>query len=204
MDISQIEDNETVTTSEVEKSEAANPTDLEKLLAGYNEPAKVDLPPTPVPSPQPTNNPAPVNQPNWKGNPLYYQRGKKAGQLRPNGARPFYNQPVNMSVNGEPSTISGDIISGALFLTIINVLCPMLFSLVNNMVSKKKIAYEDMQIDEKTLKQLDELSNKALKHIKIEANPVGVLLFTMVGLYAMQFMTIKMLSDIKPKINVSK
>jgi len=205
MNILEIKDDETATLhKDVEKEQAAKPSDLETLLAGYNEPAKVETPLQPTVSQAP---PPPLNNggaPSWYGNPLYYQRGKKKGTLRPNGARPFYNQPVNMSVNPEPSTISGDIISGALFLTIINLLMPMLFSVINNMVSKKKMAYEDLQIDEKTLKQLDDLSNKALKHIKIEANPVGVLFFTMLGLYTLQFMTVKMLNDIEPKLKVSK
>lgn len=186
----------------VEKAPAANPSDLESLLAGYTEAAKVEPAPAVQQTTPPVNNghgPA-----SWYGNPMYYQTGKKAGQLKPQKKQPFYQQSVNMSVNPAPSEISGDIISGALFLTIVNLLFPMLFSVINNMVSKKKIAYEDMQIDEKTLKQLDDLSNKALKHIKIEANPVAVLLFTMLGLYTLQFMSVKMISDIEPKLKVSK
>lgn len=203
MNISEIDETE---KPAVEKAPAANPSDLESLLAGYNEPAKVEPSPTPAATQQPiqpnTNNghgPA-----SWYGNPMYYQTGKKAGQLKPPKKAPFYQQPVNVSVNPNSSEISGDIISGALFLTIINLLFPMLFSVINNMVSKKKMAYEDLQIDEKTLKQLDSLSEKALKHIKIEANPVGILIFTMIGLYTLQFMTVKMLNDIEPKLKVSK
>ena len=196
-------DNEIIVEQEKQNKEiSANPNDLETLLAGYNEPAKVDSPPVQQSQTvQTPNNNDPVS---WQGNPLYYQRGKKKGTLRPNGARPFYNQPASMSVNPEPSTISGDFISGALFLTIINLLLPMLFSIANNMVSKKKVAYEDLQIDEKALKQLEQLSEKALRHVKIEANPVAVLLFTMFGLYAMQFMTVKMLNDVQPKLKVTK
>lgn len=204
MNILEVDTDQVTETTETPapKEAAANPSDLETLLAGYTEPAKVDAPSTPAPTPQqPVNN---GGAPNWYGNPLYYQRGKKKGQLRPNGARPFYSQPVGVSVNPNSSEISGDIISGALFLTIINLLFPMLFSVINNMVSKKKLAYEDLQIDEKTLKQLDDLSNKALKHIKIEANPVGILFFTMLGLYTLQFMTVKMLSDVQPKLKVTK
>lgn len=183
---------------------AANPDELERLLSGYTEPAKVDAPPaqpagTPPPVAQPTQNGAP----NWYGNPAYFQRGKKKGQLRPNGQR-YSPAGVNMSVNPAPTEIAGDIISGALFLSIINLLFPMLFSVLNNMVSKKKIAYEDLQIDDKALKNLEQLSDKALKSIKIEANPVAVLFVTMLGLYTLQFMTVKMIQDIKPKLHVSK
>lgn len=199
MNIAEIDENISVVSEQTEpaKTPSANPDDLATLLAGYNEPAKVETPPTSqqqAPQ-QPSNNGAP----NWYGNPAYYQRGKKKGTLRPNGQQ--YRPAVNMSVNPSPAEISGDIISGALFLTIINILMPMLFSVINNMVSKHKVAFEDLQIDDKTLKQLDGLSEKALKHIKIEANPVGVLAFTMVGLYAMQFMTVKMLKDVKPKLH---
>jgi len=193
-------DNEIIVEQGENKEISANPNDLETLLSGYNEPAKVDAPP--VQQSQTVQNPNNNGPVSWEGNPLYYQRGKKKGTLRP--ARPFYSQHASMSVNPEPSTISGDFISGALFLTIINLLLPMLFSIANNMVSKKKVAYEDLQIDEKALKQLEQLSEKALRHVKIEANPVAVLLFTMLGLYAMQFMTVKMLNDVKPKLKVTK
>ena len=203
MNILEISNEEETAVKEAETTVNEKTPDLETLLSDYTEPAKVEQAPAQpnqavnMQPPQPqVNNGAP----HWYGNPLYYQRGKKKGTLRPNGAKPFYQQPVNMSVNPGPSEISGDIITGALFLTIINLLVPMFFSVVNNMVSKRKVAYEDLQIDDKTLKQLDELANKALKHVKIEANPVAVLIVTMIGLYALQFMTVKMLSDVKPKI----
>lgn len=198
MNIAEIND-ETTTVTEPEKTPSANPADLQSLLAGYTEPAKVEQPLTPPTTPAPSPMPVGHGPASWHGNPMYYQTGKKAGQLKPQRKQSFLQQPANVSVNPGVSEISGSIISGALFLTIINLLFPMLFSVVNNMVSKKKIAFEDLQIDDKTLKQLDELSDKALKHIKIEANPVAVLLVTMVGLYAMQFMTVRMINDIEAK-----
>jgi hypothetical protein len=187
----------------------AHGVDLSELLAGYKEPAKIEPDPAATTAPAPTPTPTPqINTqfpgaPHWYGNPMYYQSGKKQGQLKPppkngNAAKAIFQTP-NMSVNPEPSILTADsIITGALFLTIINLLIPMAFAMINNLLVKDKrkvIDYEHLQIDDKQLKQLEGLADKALKQIKIEANPVGVFLFALVGMYGMQFMTVKMLTD---------
>lgn len=193
---------------EPEKKDMSGVSDLHSLFADYKEPAIVEQekqPVTTTQTAQPQTNPNFPGAPIWYGNPLYYQSGKKQGQIKPPPKKGFaaaFQQP-QMSVNPETSIMTADsIISGAMFLAIINLLLPMGFALINNLVVKDKrkmIDWELLQIDEKATKQLDTLASKALKSIKIDANPLGVFIFAIFGLYAMQFMTVKMLTDVQAK-----
>lgn len=197
--------------SDNDKKDTSGIIDLNKLFSDYKEPAIIEqekqpIPPTQTTQPQqPQTNPNFPGAPVWYGNPLYYQSGKKQGQIKPPPKKGFaaaFQQP-QMSVNPETSIMTADsIISGAMFLAIINLLLPMGFALVNNLVVKDKrkmIDWELLQMDEKATKQLDTLASKALKSIKIDANPLGVFIFAVFGLYAMQFMTVKMLTDVQAK-----
>ena len=192
------------------KNDSSGIIDLQKLFGDYKEPAIIEpekqpVNTTPEQPTQPQNNPAFPGAPFWYGNPLYYQSGKKQGQIKPPPKKGFaaaFQQP-QMSVNPETSVMTADsIITGAMFLAIINLLIPMGFALINNLVvknKKKMIDWELLQMDEKATKQLDTLAGKALKSIKIDANPLGVFIFAVLGLYAMQFMTVKMLTDVQAK-----
>lgn len=189
--------------------------DLSSIFSQYKEPAEIK--PTTEPAQQTqvqpqstvaTENTKFPGAPAWYGNPLYYQSGKKQGQLKPppkNGfASAAFQKPV-IDVNPTTSILTADqVISGALFLTVINLLIPMAFALINNLVVKgdkaKIIDWEMLQIDSKATKDMEVLADKALKHIKIDANPVGIFLFALLGLYGMQFMTVKLLVDSQAKI----
>lgn len=199
-----VTDSPTVSSPESPKDNGL--IDLQAFLSDYKEAAKIEVPaeqkqPTTAQAQPQTNEKFP-GAPHWYGNPLYYQSGKKQGQLKPppkNGNFKQAFQQPQVSVNPETSVITADaVISGAIFLTIINILIPMLFSLAHNFVVKDKrkhIEWEMLQMDEKATKQLETLADKALKHIKIDANPVGVLIVAMLGMYTMQFLTVKMMVD---------
>lgn len=211
--VNDIETNDTSVMSNDAPPVDVNPIDeLQSLLSGYTKPATVIETPAEKPAmPEPSQQAPPPMQPNgaphWYGNPLYYQSGKKQGQLKPPPKKSIFAQP-QVSVNTDTtSTIGGDVITGALFLSMVNLMLPMLFSLIHNMIvrdKRKRIDYEHLQLPDKDLRQLETLADKALKHIKIEANPVAVLLFAMVGMYGMQFATVKMLTDAHIKTDTKK
>lgn len=210
--VNDIETNDTAVLSNDSPPVDVNPIDeLQTLLAGYSKPATVIETPGEKPAEsQPVQSPPPVQpngSPHWYGNPLYYQSGKKQGQLKPPPKKSIF-APPHVSVNTDTtSTIGGDVITGALFLSMVNLLLPMLFSLIHNMIVKdkrKRIDYEHLQLPDKDIRQLETLADKALKHIKIEANPVAVLIFAMVGMYGMQFATVKMLTDAHVKTDTKK
>lgn len=129
----------------------------------------------------------------WQGNPLYYQTGKKAGQLRPSVSRP----KVDVVPNNTPTTISGDIISGALFMTMIDLLLPMAFVTANNYFSKVKIKPDDLELTAKQKSELEPIAEKVAAQVRLTANPTVVLIFTLAGIYGMNFMKAKINAEAK-------
>lgn len=183
--------------------------DFEELLKQYDSPAVESpsledepiiqrLPEEPKPEPQPQDETA------WQGNPLYYQSGKKQGQLRqlkPRGITVGY-QP-----SSEPQEIGGDLISGAMFMSIIDMLIPGLIVVINNFLVKDKkdiLKISEMQLDEKQIKKLEPLTEATLKQIKLRANPSVLLIFTLLGLYSIQFAKIKFERELDKAMNDKK
>jgi hypothetical protein len=174
-----------------------NASEIENLLAGYTEAATET--PEPITEVQPHNLPpvqteesGPVQ---WQGNPLYYQTGKKAGQLRAGAVKP----KVTVTPNQTETSISGEIISGALFMTMIDLLLPLLFITANNYFSKTKIKAEDLQLTDKQKNELEPIAEKVAAQVRLTANPTVVLIFTLAGIYGLNFIKAKMIAEAKNK-----
>lgn len=169
----------------------------EALEAEYSEPATElkqepeqppvqNLPPYPERVKQATSN----GVEDWRGNPSFYQSGRKAGQRRP--------KPL-VSVAYEPTTgddeLTGELIGGAMFITMIDLFLPGLFVMFNNFVlvkdKKDMIKMEEMQLDDKTIKRLEPVADKSLRRLKLRGDPTVWLMITMLGCYGMRFATIK-------------
>lgn len=123
------------------------------------------------------------NEPELDKN-LYYVSGKKKGQLRPNKTKVSYNP-------SKPATLSGEFLTGAIVIMLIDILLPLLFAGINNTVSKKKIDADKLKLTDKQKKEFEPIADAVLKSIKIEANPVLVLAVGLVGAYGMNFYLIK-------------
>lgn len=187
-----------VNTSEIPTAETSS---LENILAGYTEAA------TETPDPEANNAghnlPPEVPEVNnvstqWQGNPLYYQTGKKAGQLRPSVSKP----KVEFHKDNTPTTISGEIISGALFMTMIDLLLPLFIVFLNNHFSKVKISPKDFELTEKQKKDLEPIAEKVAAQIRLTADPMLVMGFTLAGIYGINFMKARMMAE--AKLNTKK
>lgn len=121
------------------------------------------------------NNPAT----GWQGNPRYYQSGKKAGQLKP--GRGFAKQV----------TLEGNILDGAMFITLIDTIVPMLIAMANNSFSAIKVDPDKMMLTEKQKKMLEPICEKVVEKLAITADPVWVLVLSVLSLYGIQFWTIR-------------
>jgi hypothetical protein len=119
------------------------------------------------------------SEPPWKGDPRYYQTGKKAGQLRP------------VRLNKQPVEISGNlIISGALLLMFIDMVFPVLISLANNRINKKtQVKPEQLRLTDEQKTQLIPLADAAAKNITVTANPFAVLGVALFGMYGANFIS---------------
>jgi hypothetical protein len=125
------------------------------------------------------SSPEPGIEPPWKGDPRYYQTGKKAGQLRP------------VRLNKQPVEISGNlIISGALLLMFIDMVFPVLISLANNRINKKtQVKPEQLRLTDEQKTQLIPLADAAAKNITVTANPFAVLGVALFGMYGANFIS---------------
>jgi len=132
-------------------------------------------------------------QPDWKGNPEYFQSGPKQGQKRQRKPR----TTVHYTGKYEESEVSGDIITGAMFISIIDLLIPMVFVTVNNYLTGEKLKPGDMSLSAEQQRKLEPVADKAMSYIKLRGNPLILLGLTMLGLYSMQLVKAKMEYKVK-------
>lgn len=174
----------------VETPEQNETPDASSLLSGYKD-AKEETPPLPT-----TDDGAPVlpgDKPsadttsaggaeNWVGDKRYFQTGPRAGQLRPNNGR-----RVRASIDTNAVTqISGSyLITASMFLTIIDMLFPMLIVGANNLVSDVKVELNQVRLKKDNesgtdvKKDLEPLAQATLKQLNLQGNPLLLLIITL-------------------------
>lgn len=153
----------------------------------------------------------------------YFSKYKQAAKIEPKieqNGKPTVDQPflnikdnplISDTYNQEPEKkvrkprrkkadkmiISGEVLTGALFLIFVDMLLPMLIALANNAISKDKIEGKDLGLTATQRNQLEPVADAVMKEIEMKANPVAILIITMAGLYGMNFMVAKYkLSDV--------
>lgn len=182
------------------------PIDLATFLGEYKEPMTV--------TPQATDNKKPVEPVNGniskpleniissgmgndvqptvpQGEVKYYRTGKKAGQPRP--VKPPGNvppvQPVQplpqQQVQGQP--VQNSLISGALFLVVIDVAIPYVIVFINNKYSKIKMTAGLIQLSKEQKKDLEPIAEEVVRYLNIRANPVLIFTVSIGGMYAMNY-----------------
>jgi len=172
--------------TDIEPLKEEKPDSLADTLSQYKD-AKVETVSEP-PSQNATEDVPDSN--NWKGDPRFYQRGSKKGTLR---EKPYvkatYNHAASTSI---PATM---LINGALFLSVINFIIPLLICTVNNYMSpKEKVTVKDLQLSKEEKKEIDPLMDATLKQLNIQGNPLILLSITLVSAYAMKFVNFKLVS----------
>jgi len=132
----------------------------------------------------------------WRGNPAYFQTGKKAGQLRPmakgNGTGINEKQIDEMS-------ISGSLIDGGLFLMLVDMIFPLIIVVANNKFNDTKIKVDDLQLTERQKKDLTPVATEVIKQLSISADPKWLLLGSLLGIYGINNMAVISGSDSKGK-----
>lgn len=175
------------------ESESVDTSTLSGLLNEYGQPAIITEEKEPETKETETQQ---EKTESWKGNPGYYQTGKKAGQPKPS----VNKVRVEYKASTEPTTIDGDLIPATLFLTVIDLLLPGAIVLVHNFaVPNKKLKFSDLQLSKDVKKQIEPLADRAKKQILLTASPTTVFLFTMAALYTMQYLTALLLAKDESK-----
>lgn len=167
---------------------------LESFLKGYKDVIKEDTTAQQVVNDsvlsKPNTNEA-VNQTVNKSDPnKFYQTGKKVGQPRPERKPSLtYNKTVDQT------SLSGDILTGALFITLIDLLIPMVLAGINNRFSKQKIKASDLFLTQRQKNELSPIADKVVKQFDFNGNPQALLIYSMIGIYGANFAMLKFMND---------
>jgi len=115
------------------------------------------------------------------------KRGRKPGQKAGMSASDVQSDnPENTGVIGE-----NPIITGGLLMLLIDLVLPNVIALINNKVSKSKITASSLQLSEDERRQLEPLADQVAREMSVKANPLTVLIISLVGMYGMKLMTQK-------------
>lgn len=170
---------------------ADNMDELDRYLSGYTKKMEVPvIPLMPGQSPPPQQGAAPFISHDPTQNPQqeYYKRGAKKGQPKPpkKGLAPPLNNTGQMAIQAT------SLISGALFITMMDILLPLLIATVNNWRKNSvKIDSADMKLTPSQKAELAPIGDGVVREYKINANPGALLLIAGVGMYSMAFLTAK-------------
>lgn len=170
---------------------------LETLLSEYKKPMSIDEPVIPPQQPQQPQPIQQVQQPENTHDPKYYYvRGAKKGQRKPDhlikqelkkaGLSPVVNNPLPTD-----TTISGSFITGALAITFVDLLFPLIICGVNNHFSPLKIKEEKLKLTNSQKKELEPVYDAALKFLNIKGNPVTIAILGTAGIYLMNFFMLR-------------
>lgn len=171
-----------------------NTDSVNDLLSGYKE-AKIEEPIEPEHNPEnivqnlgeSSEGLPPPDTNAWQGDKRYYQTGKRAGQLRPNRVTVKYNHDATTSIP------ASQLVNGALFLAFINFIIPLAISGVHNWFNKKnKLAIKDLKLTNDEKKEIDPLMDATLKQLNINANPLILLIISLVGAYSVKYFNVTM------------
>lgn len=180
-------------------SQATEMDALDAYLSGYKE--KMDVPPANpalsngalgVPGTQPpaggASTPFISHDPSQNPQQEFYKRGAKKGQPKP----PKKGLAPPLTPSGTMGIQATALISGALFITMIDILLPLIIATLNNWKKGSvKINAEDMKLTASQKTELAPIGDGVVREYKINANPGALLLVAGIGMYSMAFLTAK-------------
>lgn len=178
-----------------EPQKNSTPNSLDEFLKGYTP----DTKPVSIPSATPT--PQTISAP-FVQTIEYYKTGKKAGQPKPNrNKQPAYVPPTT-TTNVQPvnNTVNGTLITGALFIMLIDLVMPALIAFINNQTTKVQIKASTLGLDDKQKKDFEKLADEAVKQLNIQANPMILLSISMGGIYMMNVFLQRSLEEERMKL----
>ena len=91
----------------------------------------------------------------------------------------------------EPEIQQSSLISGALFLLLIDLAIPTILSFVNNKVSEKPIKAKQLKLTKDQREELAPIADEAVKQLMLQAQPLTVFIISLLGIYGLNFMMLK-------------
>lgn len=169
---------------------------LASLLGGYED-VPMELEPELSDEPEQQAAPAPVQTEPTQ----YYKTGAKAGQPKPSKTRTTTTTPAQPT---PPATISGELLSGALFLTLIDLLLPFIIAELNNWKSPIKINSEDLQMTAKQKKELEPIADAVARKWNMSGDPVILGLIALAGIYGINTAALRAMKKAEMKAEALK
>lgn len=187
----------------ITNSQAAS--ELDNILSEYKEPA-LSNEPTPSDidaglfggksSVTPKKEPFISHDPTLAPKQEFYKTGKKAGQPKPQkkGTAP----PLNPA--GQLSIQATTFITGAVFITMVDLLIPLFITGVYNwMQSRKKdgltLEYEKLKMSPSQRNDLAVVGDAVVRELKISGSPTALFIMGLAGVYFMNFILQKSLAE---------
>lgn len=157
-------------------------TELDTFLSGYTAPMVIN------PGGQSNGNPAvnplaskPVESVLQNVEQAVYKTGKKAGQPKPNQGKAQQAPAAQPQVNSV-------LISGALFIMIVDFLLPVVIAFVHNKTNKNRIEPQAIKLTDQQKKEIEPLCDQVVKYLNLNANPLVLLMISLGGAYSMGYM----------------
>ncbi len=124
----------------------------------------------------------------------YFQSGKKKGQPKPGKGGRAANTMSAAGLGNEGGTMNvpvSDLLTGALFISMIDILLPLLIEVVNNKFSKDKIKASDLTLTAEQQKRLSPIADELVKRLNLDLHPGLLLILGLAGIYGLNYAAIK-------------
>ncbi len=89
--------------------------------------------------------------------------------------------------------ISGEIITGLLFITLLDLVLPMAMTSVNNALTGEKMSQTDLKLTQTQKNELEPIADEVMKELQLKADPIFILIVSFISIYGMKFMDAKMI-----------
>ena len=116
-------------------------------------------------------------------------------------------QPHERTPPKETITVGGELITGAMFVALIDTLAPLMITFLNDKFSKTKLNKDDlkrMKLNAQQRKELTPVCDEVVKYLDITENPIVILVISLIGIYGVNYMVILQEKRLEEQIRKEK
>ena len=103
------------------------------------------------------------------------------------------DQPQERTPPKKEVTVGGELITGTMFVALIDTLAPLMITFLNDKFSKTKLTKDDikrMKLNAQQKKELTPVCDEVVKYLDITENPIVILVISLIGIYGVNYMMI--------------
>lgn len=127
----------------------------------------------------------------------YYVRGPKKGQPKPaSKSKPIVPQPTTIQASS--------FLTGAILLSMVDLIIPMALVGLNNWRSKVKLKPDSIKMTDAQKRELSPIADAVLKEMNVNASPTTLLMIALLGVYVPTFLMVKSDAETQAKLNNEK